>query len=113
MERALSLTSNFAASPAGFGNQRRNQVRGPNFFDTDLSIFKNFKIKERLQFTVGATAYNLFNHPNFDQPVADVASSQFGQIVTTVNPPTSIYGSWPEAPMPRRVVLQSQIKFSF
>ena len=107
-----TLTSNFVASPTGFGNQQRNQARGPNFFSTDLSIFKNFKVKERLQFTVGATAYNLFNHPNFDQPVGDVASSQFGSIVTTVSPPTSIYGSGLGADASPRV-LQSQIKLSF
>jgi Carboxypeptidase regulatory-like domain len=106
------LTSNFASNPAGFGNQQRNQVRGPNFFDTDLSIFKNFKVTERFQLTVGATAYNLFNHPNFDQPVGDVASSQFGSIVTTVNAPTSIYGSGLGADASPRT-LQSQIKLSF
>ena len=107
-----ALTSNFVASPSGFGNQARNQVRGPSFFNTDLSIFKNFRVKERMQFTVGATAYNLFNHPNFDQPVGDVASSQFGSIVTTISPPTSIYGSFLGADASPRV-LQSQIKVSF
>ena len=106
------LTNNFTASPTGFGNQRRNQVRGPNFFDTDLSISKNFKITERFTFTFGATAYNLFNHPNFDMPQGDVASSQFGQIVTTVSPPTSIYGSFLGADASPRV-LQSQLKLSW
>lgn len=106
------LTNNFAASPTGFGNQQRNQVRGPNFFDTDLSIFKNFRVTERFTFTFGATAYNLFNHPNFDMPQGDVASSQFGHIVTTVSPPTSIYGSFLGADASPRV-LQSQIKLSF
>lgn len=106
------LVNNFVASPGGFGDQRRNQVRGPNFFNTDLSIFKTFKVKERFQFTVGATAYNLFNHPNFDQPVGDVASPQFGSIVNTVSPPTSIYGAMLGADASPRL-LQSQIKLSF
>jgi hypothetical protein len=87
-------------------------VRGPNYFDTDLSIFKNFKITERFTFTFGATAYNLFNHPNFDQPQADVASPQFGQIVTTINPPTSIYGSFLHGDASVRA-LQSQLKLSW
>jgi carboxypeptidase family protein len=106
------LTGNFAASPGGLGNQQRNQVRGPNFFDTDLSIFKNFKITERFRFTFGATAYNLFNHPNFDMPQGDVGSSQFGQIVTTVSPPTSIYGSFLHGDASPRL-LQSQLKLSW
>jgi hypothetical protein len=35
---------------ATFPNQRRNQFRGPNFFDSDFTIGKNFKLTERLTF---------------------------------------------------------------
>jgi hypothetical protein len=38
--------------------------------------------------------FNLLNHPNFDQPVGDIANSQFGLINTTVSTPTSILGSF-------------------
>src|SRR5579883_295567 len=108
------LSGNFAPDVGGFGSQRRNQVRGPNFFDTDLSLYKNFKLPhwERAEFTIGATAYNLFNHPNFDQPIGDVAAPGFGTIVTAISPPTSIYGSFLGADASPRV-LQSQIRLSF
>jgi len=35
----------------------------------------------------------VLNHPNFDQPVADIANPQFGQIISTVSAPTSVLGS--------------------
>ncbi len=108
------ITNNFAADSTGFGNQRRNQVFGPRFFDTDLTVSKNFHIPgwERGQLSFGVTAYNLLNHPNFDQPVGDVAASNPGVIQSTINPPTSIYGSFLGADASPRL-LQTQIKLIF
>ncbi|HTT21423.1 MAG TPA: hypothetical protein VMG82_21015, partial [Candidatus Sulfotelmatobacter sp.] len=34
----------------------------------DLSLKKSFQLKERAKVTLGAEAYNLFNHPNFSVP---------------------------------------------
>lgn len=108
------MANNFVPSVTGFGTTRRNQAYGPKFFDTDLTITKNFKIpgREGMTLSVGATAFNLFNHPNFDQPVQDVASGSFGTIQSTVNAPTSIYGSFLGADASPRL-LQSQIKLNF
>jgi hypothetical protein len=81
--------------PGAFGAQRRNQFYGPGFFDTDMSLVKNTRLPgyERAQLGFGVQIYNLFNHPNFDQPVNDVSDSRFGQIVRTVSAPTSLLGS--------------------
>jgi hypothetical protein len=87
-------------------------VYGPNYFNTDLSIYKNFKVTERFTFTFGATAYNLFNHPNFDQPSQDVTSPTFGTSTFALSPPTSIYGSFLGADASVRT-LQSQLKVSW
>jgi hypothetical protein len=109
-----SLTSNFAPSTTGFGNQRRNQVYGPHFFDTDLTLSKAVPIPhwESARLNFGVSMFNLFNHPNFDQPDGDIASSTFGSIVTTVNAPTSIYGSFLGADASPRLI-QTQIKLTF
>lgn len=91
---AFSLST---ATPTGFGNQIRNQFRGPRFFDTDLSIIKNTQIPgwERGELGVGVQFFNLFNHPNFDQPVGDVSNpSQFGTIINTASVPTSMLGAF-------------------
>jgi hypothetical protein len=107
----LSAAS-FTPATMGFGNQRRNQFYGPRFFDTDLTVMKNFGLTEHLKLGVGATAFNLFNHPNFDQPVGDIANPSFGTILSTVNPPTSIYGSFLGGDAsPRVIQLNARLTF--
>lgn len=91
------LTSQeFTQTTDAFGNQRRNQFYGPRYFDTDFTVLKNFQVPkwEHAKFGIGAQFFNFFNHPNFDQPVADIANQDFGRIVRTVNTPTSIFGSF-------------------
>jgi len=74
----------------------RNAFRGPSYFDSDFSIVKKTAIPhwERGSLQIGFQFFNVFNHPNFSNPVSDIASGAFGQIVSQVNPPTSILGSF-------------------
>jgi Carboxypeptidase regulatory-like domain len=97
---------------ATVGNVRRNAFRGPGFFDTDLQLMKNFKLTERWRFGVGATAFNLFNHPNFANPVGDLSSPNFGTIQATVTPPTTPIGAFLPADVSGRIIqLQARITF--
>jgi hypothetical protein len=105
---------------AGFGdpavgvqtNQRRNQFRGPSYFDSDLSVSKTFKLAENLRFGVGANAFNVFNHPNFANPVNDLSGSGFGSIINTVSPPTSPFGAFAGASSSGRVLqLNARVTF--
>jgi hypothetical protein len=48
---------------------------------------KDIRIKERVIFSFGAQAYNALNHPNFDNPVADLSNPLFGKSVAEVAPP--------------------------
>ncbi len=106
-----------AVGPGGvgtFGNQRRNQVYGPGFFDTDLTLMKTLPIPrwEGAKFQFGAQAFNVLNHPNFDQPIGDIANPQFGSIVRTVATPTSIFGSFLGADAsPRSLQIKAQVIF--
>ncbi len=50
------------------GNLARNTLRGPNFRDIDLSLFKNIKVNERVNAQFRAEAFNLFNRTNLQQP---------------------------------------------
>ena len=45
-----------------------NQVRGPGFSNTDLSLFKEFSILESAKLQFRAEAFNLFNNHSFGQP---------------------------------------------
>lgn len=85
-------------------NQRRNQFRGPGYFDSDLSLNKTFKVKENLRLGVGVNAFNIFNHPNFANPVGDLGSGILGQIINTVSPPTSPFGAFAGASSSGRVM---------
>ncbi|MDR3749681.1 MAG: carboxypeptidase regulatory-like domain-containing protein [Acidobacteriota bacterium] len=83
-------TANLATT--GYSTQRRNQYVGPHYFDTDMSIFKNFKLKESLNFGIGIQAFNIFNHPNFQNPDNTLGDPTFGQINAMQPLPTSPYG---------------------
>ncbi len=93
-----------AETESAFGNLGRNAFRGPGYFDIDSSLFKNFNITERLRFQFGASAYNLMNHPHFQNPNADVSASP-GLITATAIPPTSAYGSFQGSAVSGRVLV--------
>jgi len=93
---SLTSFSPSTAAPTSFGNQIRNQFRGPRFFDMDLTVQKQTQIPgwEHGQLGLGIQFYNLLNHPNFDIPPADLANPSFGQVIHTVSVPTSILGAF-------------------
>jgi hypothetical protein len=105
-------------SPTFFGNQGRNTFRGPTYFNTDLAISKSFRFPrwERAKLTIGAQAFNLLNHPNFDLPVNDLSNTNpttgFGDVTRTVNPPTSILGSFLGGDASTRMI-QLKLQFQF
>jgi len=47
------------------GNLGRNTFVGPDFWSTDLTLSKNFKITERFNLKFDAAAFNVFNRTNF------------------------------------------------
>jgi hypothetical protein len=111
-------TSQFAPSvaitgiPTGFGTIGRNSIYGPHFFDVDMALMKDVKLTEKLTLSFGAQAYNLFNHTNFDQPVGDISNPNFGSIINTVGPPTSLLGSFLGAGnSPRFVAVKGVVRF--
>jgi hypothetical protein len=103
----------FTDPTTNWGQQRRNQFRGPGYFNSDLAVEKAFGLfKEGRQISVGARFFNLFNHPNFYFPVMNIDNPQFGSIIQTVGSPTSIYGVGLGAnSSPRLIQLQAKIVF--
>jgi hypothetical protein len=51
---------------ANFGNTPRGVIRGPGRNNWNTSIFKNFRITEKLRAQFRAEAYNAFNHTQFN-----------------------------------------------
>jgi hypothetical protein len=74
--------------PIAGGPGNRNILSGPNFWNIDMSLLKEFTMpwseKQKLQFR--ADAFNIFNHTNFDLPGASlINTATFGDITKTVN----------------------------
>jgi hypothetical protein len=103
--------SQFATKAAqqDLGNIPRNSFRGPGYFDTDLNVYKIVVIAEKYRLNIGASFFNILNHPNFGPPVDNVSSGAFGQIQSTASQPTGPYGP----PGLSGRVIQTLIKFSF
>lgn len=85
--------------PTGFNIGSRNNLRGPGYFNLDLSLRKAFPIAEGWRLAFGADAFNALNHPNFEPPddgatgsgndITEASGVQFGTISSTVVPPSS------------------------
>jgi hypothetical protein len=60
-------TSCFArpTTPGDIGNMGRNQIRLPSTFNSDLAMFKNFRLGEQRGIQLRWEIYNIFNHTNF------------------------------------------------
>jgi hypothetical protein len=58
-------------------------LRSPSHFTTDLSVGKQFKIREEMNFEFRLEARNAFNHPVFGTPDTAVDDGNFGAITST------------------------------
>ncbi len=69
-----------------FGNLGRDRLRTVPFWNVDLSIFRQFPIKEKLKLEFRAESFNLPNHAILGQPANDMAdAANFGIITNTAN----------------------------
>jgi hypothetical protein len=88
----LAVTLNdgscYNAPFSGFYNpDPRNNFIGPGGWNDDLSLYKHFKVKERLDTRIGADFFNAFNHPN-DVPPSTTTGLQ--DLALQVNDPRVI-----------------------
>ncbi|HVM75738.1 MAG TPA: TonB-dependent receptor [Candidatus Saccharimonadales bacterium] len=69
------------ATPTGpvQGNLGRNALRGFGATQIDLTLRRQFRLRERLSLQARADFFNLFNHPNFGPPTNYLTSPLFGQ----------------------------------
>ena len=70
----ITLGTNGFTAPGldQIGNSGRNTVYGPHFFNTDLSVQKNFPIHEAALVQFRVDGFNAFNHINFGNPGGNV-----------------------------------------
>jgi hypothetical protein len=62
-------------------------LRGPYQTDVDFSIAKRFSVTESKNLEVRADVFNLFNHANWDNPISDISSAEFGKVLSLSSSP--------------------------
>jgi hypothetical protein len=76
-------TSIFTAVPSGtFGNEVRNQLRGPSFQSFDLTVQRNIHLGGRYTVTLRLDSFNLFNTTNFGLPARNVSGGDVATITS-------------------------------
>ncbi len=58
----------FCIPPPGQNGNGRNIVQGPNFWNLDSGLLKNFGITERFKLQLRAEVFNVLNHTNWENP---------------------------------------------
>ncbi len=82
-------TAAFARVPTGVvrpGNSPRGVFDGPGFWRVDQSLFKNFRMAERLNLQIRGEAFNVFNHTNYAGVSTNFSSSAFGRVTSVRDP---------------------------
>jgi hypothetical protein len=72
-----------AVTTARFGTTGRNIVRGPGFFNVNLSLVRDFNLNERFKLQFRAEAYGFTNTPNFANPATTVSNAKFASGAVT------------------------------
>jgi hypothetical protein len=72
----ITGTGEFGPFPSDM--TKRNQFRGPGFWNVDLGVYKNFQLGERYRLQFRGELYNAFNHANLfvDGSTAEVNEGQ-------------------------------------
>jgi len=75
----------FATPPANQqGELGRNALRGFGASELDLAVRREFPITERLRLQFRAEMFNLFNHPDFANPISNLQNPLFGISTSTL-----------------------------
>jgi hypothetical protein len=79
---SISAFAPVATGVVAFGNTGRDlpYLRGPGIFNLDASLFRNFKLTERLNFQFRTEWFGATNTPHFGNPNTTITSNAFGQI---------------------------------
>jgi hypothetical protein len=86
------IDRNAFVSPAAFtyGDTpptHAHKMRVPHLFNQDVSVSRDFRIRENVRFELGADAFNIFNNVRFGGIATNITNAGFGQVTAQVNTP--------------------------
>jgi hypothetical protein len=76
--------------PLQLGNSGIGKIRGPGYYNSDLSLSKSTSLHEGMALKFQADAFNVTNTPHFSNPDTTLGHSNFGQIGGTTGTPRQI-----------------------
>ncbi len=75
----------FTAAPTGTqGNFGRNVLRGFGAWQADVGLQRQFQLTDKIGLRFRSEFFNIFNHPNFGNPVSLLTSQLFGRSTQTL-----------------------------
>jgi TonB dependent receptor len=89
-------TACFTEQASGtYGNAGRDTIIGPNLWNLDNSVTKDFRVKEALTVQFRAEAFNIMNHPSFQLPNTQIfagaaLNGSAGKITATNSQPRQV-----------------------
>jgi Carboxypeptidase regulatory-like domain len=87
LERWIDRSA-FRSAPLGeFGDSGIGILRAPGFWNVDFTIGKRVATFGSHYMVIRGEFFNAFNHPNYGPPQANIQSTAFGTITSTVNDP--------------------------
>jgi hypothetical protein len=76
--------------PLQLGNSGIGKVRGPGYYNSDLSLSKATTVHENMAIKFQADFFNLSNSPHYSNPDTKLGDSNFGQIGGTNGTPREV-----------------------
>jgi Carboxypeptidase regulatory-like domain len=68
------------------GNEKSNQFRGPNFYETNINFYKDTRITERVNFEFRFELFNIFNRANYANVDTNFPDGNFGFATSSHEP---------------------------
>jgi hypothetical protein len=75
----------FVAPPSGTqGNFGQNVLRGFRATQADVALQRQFHLTEKVNLRLRSEFFNIFNHPNFGNPINSLTGPLFGHSTQTL-----------------------------
>lgn len=85
LDRWFNTNAFQQSAPATLGNSSRNPFFGPGQNNWDLSLLRNFKITEGVNFQLRTDFLNAFNHPQWNGLGTNITNNNYGKATSAIH----------------------------